>query len=97
MQTDNKLDAVMCTELAAIQEILQTNATTASSIALRLIARTVEREAYKRAATECRALAQKYQTFGRTMQSNATMLLYASMEAGVLNAAAAIEALEREE
>lgn len=56
MLTNNELDAVMCTELAAIQEILQTNATTASSLALRLIARAVEREAYKRAVAECRRL-----------------------------------------
>lgn len=56
MLTDSQIDAVMCTELAAIQEILQTNATTASSLALRLIARTVEREAYRRAAAECRRL-----------------------------------------
>lgn len=60
-------------------------------------ARTVEREAYKRAAAECRDLAQKYQTFGRTMPSQASRLLYVSMNAGVLNAADAIEALGREE
>ncbi len=63
---------------------------------LERFAHAVEREAYKRAVAECRALAQKYQTFGRTMPSNATSLLYASMGAGVLNAATAIEALGRE-
>lgn len=56
MLTDNELDVVMCTELAAIQELLQTDATTASiRDSLRLIARTVEREAYRRAAAECEA------------------------------------------
>lgn len=57
MLTDNELDVVMCTELAAIQELLQTDATTTSiRDSLRLIARNVEREAYKRAAAECRRL-----------------------------------------
>ena len=61
MLTDNELDVVMCTELAAIQELLQTDATTASiREALRLIARTVEREAYKRAVAECQKIADRH-------------------------------------
>ena len=102
MLTDKELDAVIRTEPAAAYELPQTDGTAASiREALRLIARNAEREAereaYKRAAAECRALAQKYQTFGRTMPSQASRLLYVSMNAGVLNAAAAIEALGREE
>ena len=98
MLTDNELDAVIRTEPAAAYELLQTDGTAASiREALRLIARNVEREAYRRAAAECRALSQKYQTFGRTMPSQASRLLYVSMNAGVLNAADAIEALGSEE
>ena len=98
MLSNDELDAVIRTEPAAIHELLQTDATTTSiRESLRLIASMIEREAYKRAATECRALAQKYQTFGRTMPSHASRLLYASMNAGVLNAADTIEALGREE
>lgn len=65
MLTNKELDVVMCTELAAIQELLQTDATTASiREALRLIARAVEREAYKRAAAECRAVAVDFRRTG---------------------------------
>jgi len=98
MLTDEQIDAVIRTEPAAVYELLQTDGTAASiREALRFIARTVEREAYRRAAAECRALAQKYQTFGRTMPSQASRILYVSMNAGVLNAADTIEALGREE
>ena len=57
MLTDEEIDAVIRTEPAAAYELLQTDGTAASiREALRLIARNVEREAYKRAAVECRRL-----------------------------------------
>ena len=70
MLTNKELDVVMCTELAAIQELLQTDATTASiREALRLIARTVEREAYRRAAAECRVTCGKNHANAATFKS----------------------------
>jgi hypothetical protein len=57
MLTDEQIDAVIRTEPAAVYELLQTDGTAASiQEALRFIARTVEREAYRRAAAECRRL-----------------------------------------
>lgn len=91
MLTDNELDVVMCTELAAIQELLQTDATTASiREALRLIARTVEREAYRRAAAECRAMAVDFRRTGNHCS-------YDWKADSAEDCAEAIEALGREE
>ena len=93
MLTDNELDVVMCTELAAIQELLQTDATTASiREALRLIARTVEREAYRRAAAECRVTCGKNHANAATFKSGTKAYVQ-----GCDDCATAIEALEREE
>ena len=85
MLTDEQIDAVIRTEPAAVYELLQTDGTAASiQEALRFIARTVEREAYRRAAAECRL----------TQGDPATNQQY---NEGCRDCAAAIEALGREE
>jgi hypothetical protein len=57
MLTTEELDVVICADLAAIHTLLQLDVTVESfRESLRSIARAVEREAYKRAAAECRRL-----------------------------------------
>jgi len=70
MLTDEQIDAVIRTEPAAVYELLQTDGTAASfREALRLIARTVEREAYRRAAAECRVTCGKNHANAATFKS----------------------------
>lgn len=93
MLTDSEIDAVIRTEPAAAYELLQTDATTTSiREALRLIARNVEREAYKRAAAECRVTCGKNHADAATFKSGTKAYVQ-----GCDDCADAIEALGREE
>ena len=93
MLTNEQIDAVIRTEPAAAYELLQTDATTTSiREALRLIARNVEREAYKRAAAECRVTCGKNHADAATFKSGTKAYVQ-----GCDDCADAIEALGREE
>ena len=103
MLTDEQIDAVIRTEPAAVYELLQTDGTAASiREALRLIARNVEREAYKRAAAECQKIADRhwaaYKGRGPAAEPNMRGNPYIEGESdGAGECAVAIEALGREE
>ena len=93
MLTDEQIDAVIRTEPAAVYELLQTDGTAASiREALRLIARNVEREAYKRAAAECRVTCGKNHADAAAFKSGTKAYVQ-----GCDDCADAIEALGSEE
>ena len=94
MLTDEELDAVIRTEPAAVYELRSSDATPAAvRESLRLIARMIEREAYRRAAAECRAVAVDFRRTG----NQCTDGRYTWKADGAEDCAEAIEALGREE
>lgn len=91
--TNSEIDAVIRTEPAAVYELRSSNATAASvRESLRLIARNIEREAYKRAAAECRMTCGKNHAGAAAFRSVTKAYVYACDDC-----ADAIEALGREE